>query len=458
MLRTLRPYQEKALQYLRDNEGGALFMQMRLGKTLVCIRYVREFERTYAASNPPCTLVVAPVEGLWAWKRELGLEGLEPALLTGSRKQRLDALWNPEYPSDPWYLINYEGFLSLQDQLGEGDDRWDFIILDESRRIANPQAKTTKALLALSKFSTARKIILAGEPAPESPLEYFTQLAFVSGSFANCKNYWQYRHNFFKELAPHEWVPIPQKLDRLKAEIRDSAFFLTRKQAGIKDTKVYEVRALELPAPLRKMYEQIQTEFLASLDGKVLASTKWVPVQYIWMHQLASGFLGEKLLWDGKIKQLVELLQGELAKEQVVVWFKYNAPLREVAKRLKKEVVLYDQIIGDDNRSRRENAINTFRDGKVRVLLCQIKCGKTAIDLSNSSTAIYFSNSYSLEERLQSEDRILNPAKRDPLLYLDLLTKDTVEEDITNLLQNKKVEAKFFRSTLLNQIRQEATL
>jgi SNF2 family DNA or RNA helicase len=426
-------------------------MQMRLGKTIVCIRFVQGLRGTKYSPDHSPALVVAPVEGLWAWKRELGLEGEEPTVLAGSRAQRLRLLWGS--PNQRWFLINYEGFLSIQEEINK--KRWGFCILDESRRIANPKSKTTRALLNLRDDGSITRIILAGEPAPESPLEYFTQYAFLEGQFCGCKNYWQFRNNFFTELAPHEWVPIPGRLDRLKKAIQENAFFLTRKQAGLRDNKIYETRVLKFPPSVQKMYEEIKRDFLLTINHKVMATTKWVPVQYTWLQQLSSGFLGEKLLWDGKIKQLIELLEGELKNEQVVVWYRFNAPLFETSKQLNRRNLNHRKIVGEESRDDREASINLFRAGSVRILLCQVKCGKTALDLSNSSTAVYFANSHSLEERIQSEDRILNPAKHEPLLYLDLITEGTVEEDIVELLQDKKCEAQYFRSRLLNKLREE---
>lgn len=415
-------------------------MQMRLGKTLVCIRYAqkKKFKKV---------LVVAPVEGLWAWQRELGLEGETGTLLVGSRQERTKKLWSSD---KCWNLINYEGLLSIQMELMKC--HWDLIVLDESRRIANPKAKTSKAILHLPRKGESR-IVLSGEPAPEGPLEYFNQFAFLNNCFLGSSNYWQFRQSFFRELAPHEWVPYPNRLEKLKTGIQEAAFFLNRKQAGIPDRKIYETRTLRFPQEIRKTYRGILDDFVARFGSRVDESTKWVPVQYMWLHQLSSGFLGEKLLWPGKVNELLELLNGELRNEQVVVWFKFNAPLFTVSKALKGKKITHGLIVGNENRLDREVSINRFRKGELRVLLCQVKCGKTAIDLSNSSTAVYFSNSYSLEERLQSEDRILNPKKREPLLYLDLVTEQSVEEDLLEVLRSKSGESKFYMSKLLQKLK-----
>ena len=43
---------------------------------------------------------------------------------------------------------------------------------------------------------------------------------------------------------------------------------------------------------------------------------------------------------------------------------------------------------------------------------------------------VYWSNSWSRNARIQSEDRIIHPRKRYPLLYIDLVTKDSIDCDI----------------------------
>lgn len=414
-------------------------MEMRLGKTLCVIRGLGE---------TPRILVVAPMVGLWAWKRELQLERIRSVCtIAGNRKQRVEALRQ----SCQWNLINYEGVRSTPEVL---EEIWDAIVLDECRRISNPKAQITKTLVNWSmKQRRIKRIILSGNPAPESPLEYFEQMRFLYGSFLGCDNYWKFRNYFFRELGPHEWIPKPSAVGRIKEAVHEDAFVLTRKEAGIGDFKVYERRVIELSPTARKAYEGVKKEFLFILQGKELASTKWVPVQYMWLQQIASGFFQQRVVDHGKLKELVQLLQGDLRTEQVVVWFRFNSGLFEAARLLRKAGISSREIMGTVPPVVREQHINDFRSGKVRTLLCQIKTTKEAIDLSHCSTAIYFSNSHSLDERVQSEDRILHTAKKDPLLYIDLVARDTVDEDIVDLLQEKKVASRFFMSKLLMKLK-----
>jgi SNF2 family DNA or RNA helicase len=80
------------------------------------------------------------------------------------------------------------------------------------------------------------------------------------------------------------------------------------------------------------------------------------------------------------------------------------------------------------------------------------------LDFSAASTAIYYSNSLNPEDRLQSEDRIVHPAKREPLLYIDLLTRGSVDEDIHLALQDKGAESKFFLSRVLRNFKERVNV
>lgn len=450
-LRSARPHQRDGINHIMFKGSTALFWEMRLGKTMVAIRGLLEI-----IPKDSNVLVVAPIEAIWAWKRELEFEGCSYKVLLGTAEQRKLAFHEPVRPFGviTWYLINYEGLRTMQAHINW--KRWNAIVVDESRRMANPKNVSTKILQSLERRKDQVRLVLSGKPAPESPLEYFEQFKFVKGSFAGTTNYYHFRNSFFRELAPHEWVPYPNRLEKLKDEIHKNSYFLSRKEAGINDTKIKEVRTVTLPINAERIYKEIKRDFVSKI-GNTQIQTKWIPVQYMWLHQLSGGFLGEKIVWDGKIKLLERLLDSELRGEPVVVWFKFNAPIYEIAKRLKKHSMRVAKITGEETIRERFVHINEFRSGKIQVLLVQIKCGKTAIDLSTCSTAIYFSNSHSLEERLQSEDRLVNPAKNEPNLYIDLLTERTVEEDILSVLQQKKGDSRFFETSTLRKL-QEAVL
>ncbi len=63
-------------------------------------------------------------------------------------------------------------------------------------------------------------------------------------------------------------------------------------------------------------------------------------------------------------------------------------------------------------------------------------CGY-GITLTQANTVIYYSNSYDLEKRLQSEDRAHRIGQTKSVTYVDIITEDTVDEKIVKALRNK---------------------
>jgi SNF2 family DNA or RNA helicase len=51
---------------------------------------------------------------------------------------------------------------------------------------------------------------------------------------------------------------------------------------------------------------------------------------------------------------------------------------------------------------------------------------------------IYYSNDFSLETRLQSEDRAHRIGQKKNVTYIDLVAKNTIDEKVMDALRNKQ--------------------
>ena len=65
------------------------------------------------------------------------------------------------------------------------------------------------------------------------------------------------------------------------------------------------------------------------------------------------------------------------------------------------------------------------------------KTGGYGITLTAASTVIYYSNNYDLEKRIQSEDRAHRIGQKNPVLYIDMMSKGTVDEKIIKALKTR---------------------
>ena len=427
------PHQKQALAWAKPLNRIPLFLQMRLGKSKVIIeRFKNEWP----------ILVVAPLTTLPVWDFELRAEGIpSPRILRGSKKTKLGQLNG----GTMWYLINYEGIRSCPEIL---EFNWKAIILDESTRIKNPKARVTK-ILTEGVSHIENRAILSGNPKPESLLNLFSQFKFLYGKFMGFKNYWGFRLALFcPDMFGHSWTPKPGKAAEIKRAVHRLAFIMSRKDAGLGNKRIYESRHVKMPSKLRKAYKGMEKLFMAELDGAEV-TTKWAMVNSLNMARLCGGFFDGKQVSTHKQDELISLLEGELKKEQVVVWFRFNQELKAVRKALRERGITCKGITGATSLDNRARRINGFRKGKFRVFLCQVKLGKYGLNLSAASTAIYYSNSYSWEERMQSEDRIEHPEKKEALLYIDLVVRNTVDEDTIGALRCKNSDSKMFLSRLV---------
>lgn len=435
MSKTLYEHQRTALQYALRVGNPALFLEMRLGKTLVAIRRAKLVRPRQPDGLR--ALVAAPSSALGSWQRDLDDEGQRVVWLTGTRKKRLAAL-NADEPG--WHLINKEGWLALREI---GDVPWDVVVVDESTFIKNPRAKVTKFFM--DKFRDAQvRMILTGTPAPEGEDDYYCQFKFLNGRAFGCKDYWSFRSKHMQPNFVGGWDMKWASSDWVRRQVGLMACVIKRKDVGYDEQRVYEERVFEMPKPVRKSYDLIEEKFKLTWDGKEDMKTKWTGAQWQWCRQLCGGFVEDDMVWSAKLDELLSLLKSELADEQVVVWCSYNNEVAAVEAALRKKKVPCASMTGDTKLSDRLAIRDAFQKGTHRVLVLQQAIAQTGMDLSASDTAVYYSTPVGGFARQQTEDRILSLKKVErgtPMLFIDFVVEGTVDRDVMTLLDDKSARS-----------------
>lgn len=476
-MRRLRPHQMTALFYSRRAKNPGVFLDMRLGKTLVTIRRLLTYEPRDKRRGLR-VLVVAPNPALDAWRDELPAEGIEYNLLSGPRSARLKKL---EANDSRFYLINKEGWLAVPEiggadrceackgrgKVPDGDTkrvcytcrgkgynqappviRWDAAILDESVFIKNARARVTKFFLN-SFWFVPHRWALTGLPNPEGSLDYICQMLWLNHSFMGFDNYWAFRAKYYKpDPRGYGWVPKPGVNKMINEEVGRTCLIMRRKDVNLEVDKIRQTRTLELSPKARKTYDKAERDFILEGDGLETESTLWRTTQYIWLRRLAGGVIDGKPFWSGKLNELKYLLTTELAKDPVVVWFNFNDEINEALKVLGMAKVKAVSLTGNDSPDVRRRVVREFRAGNVRVLLLQSKIAQYGLNLGAADTAIYFSEPVALNDRRQTEERILELGKRS-LLLINLIVKDTVDEDVNRALRLKGLNSNMSLSAAL---------
>jgi len=281
---------------------------------------------------------------------------------------------------------------------------------------------------------------MCGLPNPEGPLDFFCQFLFLDGGKTFGENYWMFRAKNFTNIG-YDWIPKAGANAGISVAVRKRAFVLRREHVQLNQPMLYETRYCELPKSLRKTYRTAEDEFILEHEGEEIDRTVHAMKAYTWLRHLASGFLQSELKWDGKLKLITELLEGELKRELVVIWFDYNDGLHAARRMLLSEDYEVRVIYGAMSWQKRVQSLNSWKAGKAQILLAQPRCLQYGVNLSEASTQMYFTVPLSGEIFQQSRDRILVAGKKEPLLTIFLAARDTVDEDVIKLVKGKNLRA-----------------
>jgi len=133
---------------------------------------------------------------------------------------------------------------------------------------------------------------------------------------------------------------------------------------------------------------------------------------------------------------LCEEVQGK-----AIIWATWTRDIRSIATALRDcyDVQAVSTLHGETPDSERQKIVESFQDrqSELRFLVGHPRTGGYGLTLTAASTVIYYSNSYDLELRVQSEDRAHRIGQTNKVTYVDLISPGTIDEKIVRSLRAK---------------------
>jgi len=457
-----QPYdhQRRAFEGSWSAEFFALFMEMGTGKTKVAIDTMAAL---YEAGKIKAALVVAPKGVYDNW-----VKGEIPIHLP-DRIPRQVIRWTPSKtqkfenelkdfivdrtPMLKIFVINVEAFSTPRGaEAAEAfcyQNAENIVIIDESTTIKNRKAARTKNIIALQRRAKYRRI-LTGSPITKSPMDLFSQCGFLAEKALGFNSYFAFQaryanvqkrtmgHRSFQQITGYRRLDeLSEKLDRFSSRV-------LKEECLDLPVKVYVRREIELTPEQERLYKQMKKLALAKLESGELATTASVLTQIMRLQQICCGHLqpddGEiQLIKNNRLNELLDL--SEELQGKAIIWATYTHDIQQIAYALRDRfgpdsVATY---YGATPQDERQEIVNRFQDRNdpLRFFIGQPKTGGYGITLTAANTVIYYSNSYDLEIRLQSEDRAHRIGQTNKVTYIDLVSPNTIDERILEALRNK---------------------
>ena len=324
------------------------------------------------------------------------------------------------------------------------------MIVDESTTIKNPQAKRTKNILALAKESKYRRI-LTGSPVTQSPMDLWAQMDFLDPEILGQSSFYAFRTKYAVMITAtaaggtHKYQKIVKfrNLKQLGQAVSPHSYRILKKDCLDLPEKSFVKREVELSDEQKQAYAEMKVNATTMLKGQSATALN-VLTQLIRLHQITCGHMktddGEIInLKNSRLNELMQILGETTGK--VIIWANYVHDILNIERAIKDEYgsTSYCTYYGATKSEDRQKCIKKFQEpsNPVRFFIGNTQTGGYGITLTEASTVIYYSNNYDLEKRIQSEDRAHRIGQKNPVLYIDLVAKGTVDEKIIQSLRNK---------------------
>lgn len=473
-------YQRVACKAASLVPGFALFMEQGTGKTGVAItRMCNLAEREYEKTGKPIqVLVVCPKNVRLNWENEIarfttcgGYITVMRGRQTNRLDQMLDALRPPEGCKFTVIITSYETMINTFQFIQLIN--WDLVVLDESHFIKTPSAKRTKYCLKL-RDKARNRMILTGTPVTNSPLDMYSQLEFLGPGYSGFSNFEGFKNHygvFELTSAGYQKMIGLQNLPMMKERIARSSF-IVRKEVALPDlpAKVYDCIEVEMTDEQEKAYSELEDTLMFEIEGMINSATSAneavvaqnILVKLLRLAQVTSGFLGISAVLDEdgsvlapariirlsenpKLDALVELLKDpeKPTTSKTIVWACFVPDIEAIQGALTAAGIKHVSYYGEMSDNARDAAVKAFNeDPTVKAFIGNPAAGGVGLNLlgyppgreaeydTNCDHEVYFSQSWSLTARAQSEDRAHRRGTRGPVRITDLQIPGTIDQEI----------------------------
>lgn len=428
----LRNYQKegvKWINYLYDNNfGGCLADDMGLGKTLQTITMLT---KVYPKGKTP-SLIIMPRSLLFNWQDEL--QKFAPQLTYyiyyGQQRNLKEAM------KQQLILTTYALVRNDIEQFREQE--FHYIILDESQNIKNLQSQTTQAILLLN---GQHRLALSGTPIENNLTELYSLYRFLNPAMLGSLD------DFNKQYAG----PIQHGADKEATEaLRRKIFpFMLRrlKKDVLKELpdRTEQTLYVEMEPSHAKFYEErrqyYQMAIQQSIKSQGLEKSQMMMFQALSeLRRIASvpESLSDGAIASPKIPLLCEQVEELVSSgHKVVIFFNFIAGIELVGERLTELGIDYTTMTGS-TRDRRAVIERFQNDPGCRALLMTLKTGGVGLNLTVADTVYIFEPWWNKAAEEQAINRLHRIGQKAKVLSFALITRDTIEEKIRLLQQQKQ--------------------
>lgn len=433
---TLRPYQKRGLDWMNFldefNFGGCLADDMGLGKSLQIIAFILS-QREKVKNN--VNLLIVPTSLVFNWQAEVSKFAPSLRIKTfygADRKKRSD-----DWAAYEIILTTYGTLLTDISLLKNYE--FNYIFLDESQNIKNPESQRYKAARTLT---SRNKITITGTPIENNTFDLYGQLSFACPGLLGTKQYFRDiysspidRFNDTRRARELQHIIKPFIMRRTKQEVAEElpdktemVLYCTMKE---EQQKIYDA------------YEKEFREYISASDNEELKKNPMNVLKGLTtLRQICDSplLLSDRKLTaysSAKIDTLIEQIENKRADHKILVFSQFVGMLDLIKKELIDREIKFSYLTGTT--TKREGVINEFQNNpEIRVFLISLKAGGTGLNLTAADYVYLVDPWWNPAVENQAIDRCHRIGQDKHIVAIRLICEGTVEEKILKLQESKK--------------------
>ncbi|NJN24923.1 MAG: DEAD/DEAH box helicase [Cyclobacteriaceae bacterium] len=431
----LRPYQKAGYNWLNFlnsyHFGGCLADDMGLGKTVQTLAMLLQMKEN-GEKNP--SILILPTSLLYNWELEAAkfTPDLQVYNYTGSNRIKDVSQF---YGYD--IILTSYGIARLDIDILK-KFYFNYVILDESQTIKNPNSNISKSV---RKLNSKNRLILTGTPLENSTLDLWSQMSFVNPGLLGS-------HSFFlKEyLIPIEKQQNESKTKKLYAIIKP--FIMRRHKSQVATElpeKVESVKYCTMTSEQEERYVEVKSAFrnkiLEEIETRGVKKSSIVLLQGLTkLRQIANHpkMVDQAYEADsGKLDALKRMIKSAISENhKILVFSQFVKHLAIVSDYLKSKNIDYAYL--DGSTKDRQAEVERFQnDDNLMLFLISLKAGGVGLNLTKAEYVFILDPWWNPAVEAQAIDRAHRIGQENKVFTYKFITKNTVEEKILTLQRRK---------------------
>jgi len=431
----LRRYQKDTLGWFdflkKLGFGGILADDMGLGKTVQVLAWLAGEENRKEGPS----LIVSPTSVLFNWQSEAKHFVPDLKILAYSGNNRSELVKELDRVD---LVITTYGLVRLDiDTLR--NLRFNYIILDESQAIKNPNSQIAKAVRLLK---ARNRLCLTGTPLENNVRELWSQMEFLNPRFLGSMAVFNRR--FAKPIAQGDKAA----LNLLQKTVK--VFILRRnKETVAKEIlgKMEHVILCPMTNRQARIYSRVldhyRTSILTAIERRGLNRSRIKILEgLLRLRQVANhpAIIGEDGAGSGKLDKLMKLIEETVScGHKALVFSQFTKMLGLIRCSLDSAGIIYEYLDGRTPQARRKDRVRRFQNIEdIKLFLISLKAGGLGLNLTAADYVFIVDPWWNPAVELQAVDRTHRIGQDKKVFTYRLITAETVEEKVLALQEKKR--------------------